>query len=288
MNKTTNDNYPEYSEGGKRVSSGKKGKKKQSKAVYYVILLVLLGVLVFSAVKIISYFKQQSDASNVQQGVLDAFVSPGSTDGSSDGTDASGEGDGTTTTKKDPDPETIDVDFNSLCATYPDVVGFIYGANTKVQYPLQHGQGNDYYLNHDLEGNVNNNGSIFIEQVNSSTFSDNNTIIYGHNMKSGLMFADLRNYHTNPQSYYASHPYFYIYTPTQNYKMELFAGFVCEHDDEVYATSLTQEQLERMGAKSDFKANIGTPTGKTVTLSTCSYEYDNARYVVVGSLVPIS
>ena len=70
MNNTTNDNYRGYPEGGKRVSGGQRSagqrsegqprrrrKRKKSKALYYVILLVLVGILVFSAVKIISYFK---------------------------------------------------------------------------------------------------------------------------------------------------------------------------------------------------------------------------------------
>ena len=56
----------------------------------------------------------------------------------------------------------------------------------------------------------------------------------------------------------------------------------------MYSLSLSQSQLEAMPAKSTFKSNIGTPTGNVVTLSTCSYEFDDARYVVVGELVPIS
>ena len=56
----------------------------------------------------------------------------------------------------------------------------------------------------------------------------------------------------------------------------------------MYTLSLSQSQLEAMAAKSTFKSNIGTPTGNVVTLSTCSYEFDDARYVVVGELVPIS
>lgn len=278
-----NTNYPEYPESGKRVSGGRKRrKKKQNRALYYVLLVVLLGVLVFSAVKIISYFKQQADATNAQNEITNNYVTPSSGD-----TTQSGEGEQKDGATKELDPDSIDVDFTALCADYPDVVGYIYSANTLIQQPIQYGKGNEYYLTHDLKGNTNNNGSIFIEQLNSSSFSDGNTIIYGHNMKTGLMFANLRNYHTD-KSYYAAHPYMYIYTPSQNYRLDLFAGFVCEHNDEIYSTELTQAQLEAMAAKSDFKANIGTPTGKTVTLSTCSYEFDDARYVVIGSLVPIN
>ena len=304
MNNTSNDNYRGYSEGGKRVSGSQRSagqrsrdqrsegqpprrrrrKKKQSRALYYLILLVLLGILVFSAVKIISYFKQQADASDAQQEITDNYITPGTTP-NSDG-DSTGDGDDSSASPSTTDPDTITVDFNSMIADYPDVVGYIYCANTNLKNPIQYGKGNDYYLTHDSKGNTNNNGSIFMEAINSSSFSDGNTIIYGHNMKSGLMFADLTKY--KDKSYYSSHPYIYIYTPSQNYRLDLYAGFVCEHNDEVYSTSLTQDQLKAMAAKSTFVSNIGTPTGKTVTLSTCSYEFDNARYVVIGALNPIS
>lgn len=264
------------------------GKKKQNKVAYYVILVILLGILVFSVSKIVSYFKQQADAENIQAGVEDQFVTPDDSQQSDPVVPDEGEDqtDKEPEEVKPPDPETIKVDFDGLIAKYPDVVGYIYAANTKIQYPIVQASDNDYYINRDLNGNVNNNGSIFMEYLCSSDFSDQNTLIYGHNMKSGLMFANLTNYKN--QSYYNAHPYMYIYTPTQNYKLNLFAGFVCEHDDEVYALSLSQSQLEAMAAKSTFKANIGTPTGRVVTLSTCSYEFNDARYVVVGELVPIN
>ena len=180
----------------------------------------------------------------------------------------------------------VTVDFASLTARYPDVVGYIYSPGTRIQYPIAYmSSTNDYYLNRDLDGNLNANGSIFIEHLCDPYFGNQNTIIYGHHMKSGLMFADLCKY--KDASYYASHPYIYIYTPTQNYRLDLFAGFVCAHDDEVFALSLTQEQLSRMAAKSTFTSNIGIPTGKVVSLVTCSYEFSNARYVVVGALNPM-
>ena len=46
-----------------------------------------------------------------------------------------------------------------------------------------------------------------------------------------MMFAALRNYHTD-KGYYEAHPYMYIYTPSQDYRLDLYAGFVCDHDDE--------------------------------------------------------
>ena len=259
------------------------GKKKQNQILRYVILAILLGILIFAVAKIVSYFKQQADAENIQAGVQDEFVTPGNEDTDPDPDDNAED---KPEEEKKPEPETIKVDFDRLTSKYPDVVGYIYGAYTGINYPIVQSSSNDYYIDHDLDGNVNNNGSIFMEYLNSSDFSDHNTLVYGHNMKSGLMFAHLTNYKN--QSYYNAHPYFYIYTPTQDYKLNLYAGFVCEHDDEVYALSLTQSQLEGLAERSTFKSNIGVPTGRIMTLSTCSYEFDDARYVVVGELVPIN
>ena len=274
------------------VRSNAGGKKKQNKIMYYVILVILLGILVFSVSKIVSYFKQQADAEDMAAGVQDSYVTPGDEQSTpptpvvpDDGTDDEKEPEKEPEPVK-PEPETISVNFDGLTAEYPDVVGYIYAAYTGINYPIVQSSSNDYYLNHDLKGNINNNGSIFMEHLCSSDFSDQNTIIYGHNMKSGLMFAHLTNYKN--QQYYNAHPYFYIYTPNQDYKLNLFAGFVCEHDDEVYALSLSQSQLEAMAARSTFKSNIGVPTGNLVTLSTCSYEFDDARYVVIGELVPLN
>ena len=271
---------------GKRATSGKK--KRQSQVLRYVILAILLGILIFAVSKIVSYFKQQADAENIQSGVENEFVVPGDDVVTPVVPDDNTEDDGNEKKpeqEQKPEPETIKVDFDRLISKYPDVVGYIYGAYTGISYPIVQSSSNDYYINHDLDGNVNNNGSIFMEYLNSSDFSDHNTLVYGHNMKSGLMFAHLTNYKN--QSYYNAHPYFYIYTPTQDYKLNLYAGFVCEHDDEVYALSLTQSQLAAMAERSTFKSNIGVPTGQIMTLSTCSYEFNDARYVVVGELVPI-
>ena len=286
-------------------------KEKELKSIIKrVIVGILLCVLVFSVAKIVTYFEQQAAADQMQNDIINEVVTPNDSASSAPvdvETDENGE-EGPSAESSDtenaapaisqappapvvtmpagPDPESIDVDFATLTAKYPDVVGYIYGANTKIQYPIAYtSSSNDYYLNRDLDGNLNLNGSIFIEHLNSPDFSDQNTILYGHHMKSGLMFAGLVKY--KDPSYYSAHPYFYIYTPTQDYKLNLYAGFVCAHDDEVFATSLTQSQLQAMAAKSTFQSNISTPTGNVVTLCTCSYEFSNARYVIVGALEPI-
>lgn len=267
-----------------RATSGthRKKKKKNNKLIYYVILIVLLLVLAFSSVKIISYLNQQRLSEKQQNAITDEFITP-----IYNGSEQTGGEDNTNepTNSSEPQPEQINVDFTKLCAKYPDTVGYIYGANTGISYPIVKGTNNDFYLNHDYDGKSNNNGSIFMEYLCNGDFSSGNSIIYGHHMKSGLMFAHLENYKS--QSYYDAHPYFYIYTPSQNYRLDLFAGCVVAGDADIYSLDPSADTISALVAKSTFKSKIGTPTGNIVTLSTCDYTYSDARYVVLGQLVEI-
>lgn len=267
----------------------KKGGKKNGKVLYYLVLAVLLGVLVFSSVKIITYLKEQRDSEKTQDNINSEFTTPVTPeDNDGDNTDEDADKDKQDEVVAEPEPESISVDFASLQAKYPDVVGYIYGANTGLSYPIVQTaeEGGQYYLYRDIDGNDNKNGTIFLDWRCSSDFTtSNNNLIYGHNMKSGRMFAPLMNY--KYQSYYDAHPYLYLYTPSQTYKVNLFAGFVTPHDSDVYAYSLSSSYLQECINNSTFNAGTGVPTGNILTMSTCDYDYDNARYVVLGELVPV-
>lgn len=172
-------------------------------------------------------------------------------------------------------------------AKYPDVVGYVYSANTTLQLPIVQSadEGGEYYLYRDIDGKDNKNGTVFLDIRCNSDFTSQNNLIYGHNMKTGMMFASLMNYKS--QSYYEAHPYFYLYTPNQTYKVNLFAGCIVDHDADVYATSLSNSYLQQCINESTFKSGSGVPTGSILTLSTCDYDFDNARYVLMGELIPV-
>ncbi len=268
-----------------------RGGKKNGKALYYAILVILVGVLVFSSVKIISYLRDQKNEEINQSDIINDYTRPDNTNTDNDG-DNTGEStdskDNTTETKpKDPDPESINVDFDGLKARNPDVVGFVYSANTTLQLPIVQTaeEGGEYYLYRDIDGKDNKNGTVFLDSRCNSGFTSQNNLIYGHNMKTGLMFASLMNYKS--QSYYEAHPYFYLYTPNQTYKVNLFAGCIVEHDADVYSTTLSESYLQECINNSTFKSGAGVPTGNILTLSTCDYDFDNARYVVMGELIPV-
>lgn len=177
------------------------------------------------------------------------------------------------------------IDLSYWQGLYPDVVGYIYNPGTAISYPIVYGN-TDFYMSHNLDGQEDVNGSIVLSIENSPSFTGNNSLIHGHNMKSGAMFASLQ--YDKSHDFYLSHPCMYLYTPTQNYRVDLFAGFPTPHDGEVYCTGLTDDQISRFKAQSTFSSDVWPSSGHILTLSTCSYEHDNWRYVVLGDMVPIS
>lgn len=185
------------------------------------------------------------------------------------------------------------VDFAALTATNPDVVGWIYCPDTIIDYPVLRGETNDTYLRHDYTGEYNINGSIFVDSGNRGTFEDANTIVYGHHMSSGDMFACLDQW--ADQEFYEQHPVMWLLTPTQDYQVVLVSGHhvsaysdmyrILPEHDEAFAQFLASAR-----ESSDFVPVEGAdadPNANYVMLSTCAYIFDDARYVLHGKLVPL-
>lgn len=182
----------------------------------------------------------------------------------------------------------ISVDFKALQETNEDIIGWLYQPNTQINYPVVQGKDNNQYLRRLINGKYNVGGTIFLDYRNSSDFSDFYSIVYGHNMKNQSMFGSLTGY--KKQEYYNENPNLYLLTPEKDYKIELFMGFVNNANVEnlIYNPELTEDNLNEfleLSNKSTFKSEIIPQIGdKTICLTTCSYEYNNARYLVFGVL----
>ena len=193
-----------------------------------------------------------------------------------------------------PNKVPISVDFNALRADNPDVVGWIYCAGTPIDYPVLQGETNEQYLYHDYTGTYNISGSIFVDSYNKPGFVDAHTIIYGHNMNSGSMFAALQDW--ADQAFYDAHPVIWLLTPTQNYKIVLFSGHHTAADSNLYTICRTAgNTLDSIVAEavesSDFVPAPTVhldPSARYVMLSTCAYLFNNDRYVLHGMLVPVA
>ena len=187
--------------------------------------------------------------------------------------------------KEEPIPDAID--FDTLHAISKDAVAWLYALGGGINYVVAQAGDNDYYLHRLLNGAEAKAGTLFMDYQNHSDFSDWNTMIYGHHMKNGTMFASLVKY--QDQEYYEKHPVMYLYTPGQRMKLEILAGYTTDIEDSVYTIPTSKEGRDELVKhvlqKSNFtsKASV-TGEDKLVTLSTCTYEYEDARFVVIGKI----
>lgn len=180
------------------------------------------------------------------------------------------------------------VDFEALQAINPDVVAWIYLEGTNINYPVVRGTDNSYYLTHLFDGRSNGAGSIFMDYRNDPALSDRNTVLYGHHMQNGSMFNQITKYKS--QAFYDAHPVCLVMTPNGNYKLEFFTGYVIDMNSQAWKLEFASDEeyekwLEDAVSKSTFTSTVKpTPQDRVMTLSTCTYEYNDARFVLVGIL----
>ncbi len=173
------------------------------------------------------------------------------------------------------------VDFGALREINPDGVGWLYIPDTGIDYPIVQGEDNEVYLKKLFTGEENRAGCIFLDCGNSPDFSDRNSVVYGHHLKNGEMFSPLLNY--KEQDYYDAHPTGWLVTPKGAYLIRFFSGFVSDVWGDGWDLTPSEDWAQEMAEKSLFQGGP-TPTSddKILTLSTCSYEFSNARFLLMG------
>lgn len=107
------------------------------------------------------------------------------------------------------------IDWDYWISINPDVVGWITVPDTNIDYPIVQARDSDpdYYLTHDIYGNYNIFGAIYLDAACAHTggMQSPNTVIFGHHMNDGSMFADFARY--SALSYLHAHDKVLIQTP---------------------------------------------------------------------------
>ena len=181
----------------------------------------------------------------------------------------------------------IGINFDILKTISKDAAAWLYCEGTVIDYPVMKADDYAYYLNHLPDGTYNVNGSLFTDYNNAPDFSDPLTVIYGHHMKSGSMFGSLKGY--KEQKYFDEHPYMYLYTEQGNYRIDLLYGCLIGAGQWRERAFMYKENLDALLAyaaqNTTFESNaVYSETDKVIAMSTCSYEFEDARYVVIGIL----
>ena len=182
------------------------------------------------------------------------------------------------------DPLNRVVDFKSLISRNKDVIGWLYIPDTKIDEPILKGATNGSYLRTDIDHKVKTAGQIFIDEINSKDFKDDNTIIYGHNMKNGTRFHDLRYY--VEKEFYEQHPTVYIYLPDGSVNVyQIFSANIINAQSDFYSKGINYTQFVKNAQKSaKQKSDVSQEQQSLILLSTCYAHNSDSRYVVFARL----
>ncbi len=181
-----------------------------------------------------------------------------------------------------------EVDHEKLSGMNEDYACWIYAPGTQIDYPVVHGEDNSYYLKRLFSGEKNSAGTLFIDYRNLPDFQDPNTLIYGHHMRNDSMFGTLTDYVN--QAYYEAHPYILLMSAEEICIVELFAGYTTNDRDHCYDIAISDEEdmkafLNEALRKTNFLSFVQVePFDRLVTLSTCAYAFENARYIALGRI----
>ena len=255
---------------------------KPAEIVRKIIMMVCLLVFIGSAVYIADYFYQSFATQHQQQQVSEIFHA-----------DA-----------------TMNERFEKLMATNKDTVGWLTVPGTKCDNPVVQTNDNEKYLNTTFEGEKSKYGTIYADMackiekpihadVNPSTAMSDNIILYGHHMRDGTMFGELKNF--RKYSFYKEHPVIQFTTlyDTQTVDWKIVSVFIIntkryDSTDTVFNyryVDFANEQefmvyMNEIKQRSIINTGVDVQYGdKFVTLSTCTYEFDDARLVLVARRV---
>jgi len=190
-------------------------------------------------------------------------------------------------------PETyfpeVCVDFAALTEKNPDVVGWLWIPDTTISFPLLRSGDNSKYLTLSYDLQRSSSGSIFMDYRNSTLFKDDNTVIYGHNMKNGSMFGRLKDF--AEADFLSEHCDLYIFTADTTFKYRIFAACTTEADSESYTRTFSNGSgffgfIDYI--KNCPGVNLTEPPATDtplLTLSTCTSGSRRTRFVVQACLI---
>lgn len=192
------------------------------------------------------------------------------------------------------DPDRILPQYVDIYGQNQDMVGWLSISGTPIDYPVLQSEVRDYYLRRDFYGNKNANGQLILDSACDPWTPSYNLVISGHNMKSGKMFGTLANYAS--KSYWAKHKTFTYDSLMREGTYVVFAAFYSadyDVDEEGFRYNAdirykldADMWLEEVRRNQVYDTGIDVEFGdEIITLTTCLYQRENGRFVVVARRV---
>ena len=157
---------------------------------------------------------------------------------------------------------------------------------------------NETYLSKNFNGEYSNYGTLFVDYRNKVDNFDANTIIYGHKMRDGQIFGHL-NYYKDIDNY-KEYPTIKFNTIYEDGTWKIFAAFIAnvyDSQDNGYTFPYLTVNFHSDAKFNEFIADVKSrsyytnedvdvkPGDKILTLSTCCYEFEDSRFVVMARRV---
>lgn len=178
-----------------------------------------------------------------------------------------------------------DLNEAALVSINPEYQFWLSVPGTEIDYPVVRHEDNEYYLNHNFYQEQHISGCVFADS-SAVPLALDNTVLYGHNMKDGSMFADLKKY--GEEAFFRENPVIQVFYRGKWLECPIFSCQLRHQSDAgAYGTNFMEEEwlpyLEKMGAASLYETGI-IPEGdeKLITLSTC---YGKDQYLIVQALL---
>lgn len=238
------------------------------------IIIVCLSIIGYKYYNYNKDDKLNSEIQDLQPVINEASDLDNNSSGENDGQDQSKDGDYVNSANEE-ELKSINSDYKM----------WIQIENTNINYPVVQSSDNDYYLKHNFRKESNISGTVFVESANDID-NDKNIILYGHNMRNGTMFNNITNY--KEESFFNEDNKISIIMNNTLYEYEVFSvyvknvsevnlaiGFASEDEFINYAYNQADESIYKKDV--DFSAE-----DNLITLVTCSYEFTDARTIVVA------
>ena len=178
-----------------------------------------------------------------------------------------------------------DLNEAALVSINPEYQFWLSVPGTEIDYPVVRHEDNEYYLNHNFYQEQHISGCVFADS-SAVPLALDNTVLYGHNMKDGSMFADLKKY--GEEAFFRENPVIQVFYRGKWLECPIFSCQLRHQSDAgAYGTNFMEEEwlpyLEKMGAASLYETGI-IPEGdeKLIALSTC---YGKDQYLIVQALL---
>ncbi|MCC8122490.1 MAG: class B sortase [Oscillospiraceae bacterium] len=174
-----------------------------------------------------------------------------------------------------------------------DAVAWVYVEGTRINYPvMQTPDSEEFYLRKDFNRDYSLSGTPFMDA--RCGLDADELIVYGHNMKSGTMFADLLQF--KDADYFQAHRNVYLATADGVRRYEIVAAFPTVAQDEgTYLFWHDQVYFEDEAAFHSFAAVLESVSlfalpadnplssgDRFLTLATCAYHAADGRFVLVA------